>query len=90
VRERHRDRVWDEIANPLIATYRVSERCGCPAAAACAPPEVFAVFTLGGRKWLGREDSNLEFRPERCGTESGRPSVGSSLIFCPSPLCIGI
>jgi hypothetical protein len=31
-------------------------------------------------KWLGREDSNLESGLERCGTESGRPSVASSLI----------
>jgi hypothetical protein len=30
--------------------------------------------------WLGREDSNLESGPERCGTESGRSSVASSLI----------
>jgi len=32
------------------------------------------------REWLGREDSNLESGPERCGTESGRPSVACSLI----------
>ena len=38
------DRVWDEIANPLIATYRVSERCGRPVAAVCARPEVLGVF----------------------------------------------
>jgi hypothetical protein len=33
-------------------------------------------------KWLGREDSNLESEPERCSGESGRPSVGASLIAC--------
>jgi hypothetical protein len=30
--------------------------------------------------WLGKEDPNLECGPERCGTESGRPSVASSLM----------
>ena len=47
------DRVWDEIANPLIATYRLSERCGSPVAAVCVRPEVFAIFRLGARKMAG-------------------------------------
>jgi hypothetical protein len=46
------DRVWDEIANPLIATYRLSERCGSPVPAVCARPEVRCIH-FGGRKMAG-------------------------------------
>jgi hypothetical protein len=74
------DRVWDEIANPLIATHRVSERCGSRTADV-APHSRSSPYSQWARaKWLGREDSDLESGPERCGTQSGRPSVTSSLI----------
>jgi hypothetical protein len=44
---------WDEIAIPLIAPYRVSERCGSPGGRSLRPTWSFAVFRLDARKMAG-------------------------------------
>lgn len=44
------------------------------------PRRALAARNLALAKWLGGEDSNLVSDPERCGTESGKPSVAFSLI----------